>query len=495
MRPLDLAVAPLILLIALAAAAVFFAAPRIQEDIAARANAALADAGYITIQANADGRTVTLTGALPEGQAVDAPLALIGALPGVASVVDALGRPGAPSLQSRIEAVAAALKGAGAPASGYVFSAVWDGRVLKLSGYMPTRDAREETITHARDVLTDVEIDDAVKVAPGAPDANWQAIVAVSIAAMRPLASAELQLAGVRLTFKGVARSADDYAFAMKILGSLPDPYVASAEIRVDTAAPAPPPPAYRFSAAYDGIGISLAGNVPSPQAAGEIGAVLKETLPEADIDDRSTAAPGAPDGAFTDVLILALGSLRDARTATFAADGRALHLEALVATPTARDALIAAWETLPAAYSATLAILAEGEAAPTEARLGGGAAAACQTAFDTALAASPIVFASSSSELPDSATALLDELVRVAATCPRAKLEIAGHTDASGNQAGNLRLSEDRAEAIEAALILKGIEADRVAARGYGAARPIAANDTDDGKARNRRIEVIVRP
>ena len=102
---------------------------------------------------------------------------------------------------------------------------------------------------------------------------------------------------------------------------------------------------------------------------------------------------------------------------------------------------------------------------------------------------------ASASAALPDSAGPLVDSLTAIAATCPAARIEIAGHTDASGNAARNVALSEDRAAALEAALIVKGVDAARLSAKGYGAARPVAANDSDANKARNRRIEVIVRP
>ena len=114
---------------------------------------------------------------------------------------------------------------------------------------------------------------------------------------------------------------------------------------------------------------------------------------------------------------------------------------------------------------------------------------------MSAALAESPLVFASASAALPESAGALVDRLAATAATCPEARIEIAGHTDASGNAAKNVALSEDRAAALEAALIVKGVDAGRLTAKGYGAARPVAGNDTDANKARNRRIEVIVRP
>jgi OOP family OmpA-OmpF porin len=115
--------------------------------------------------------------------------------------------------------------------------------------------------------------------------------------------------------------------------------------------------------------------------------------------------------------------------------------------------------------------------------------------AFDEAFKADSIAFDSGSSKLPESSATLIGRMAEIAATCPQARIEITGHTDSSGNAAGNLRLSDQRAGAVEAALIVKGVEARRLTAKGFGSARPIATNDTPDAKARNRRIEVIVRP
>ncbi|MBI2265974.1 MAG: OmpA family protein, partial [Armatimonadetes bacterium] len=67
------------------------------------------------------------------------------------------------------------------------------------------------------------------------------------------------------------------------------------------------------------------------------------------------------------------------------------------------------------------------------------------------------------------------------------------GHTDSVGDPASNLRLSQDRAESVRKALINRGIESSRVVARGYGDKKPVGANDTEAGRALNRRIECKV--
>ncbi|MBN2530287.1 MAG: OmpA family protein [Deltaproteobacteria bacterium] len=72
----------------------------------------------------------------------------------------------------------------------------------------------------------------------------------------------------------------------------------------------------------------------------------------------------------------------------------------------------------------------------------------------------------------------------------PSAIIELSGHTDNVGKPKKNLKLSEDRANAVRDYLISKGIEGDRIIAVGYGQERPIASNDTEEGRQLNRRTE-----
>ena len=76
----------------------------------------------------------------------------------------------------------------------------------------------------------------------------------------------------------------------------------------------------------------------------------------------------------------------------------------------------------------------------------------------------------------------------------PDLSLIIAGHTDSSGTWAHNKTLSENRAGAVVQALVARGIAAPRLASVGYGQDKPIADNATEQGKARNRRVELVKR-
>jgi outer membrane protein OmpA-like peptidoglycan-associated protein len=106
------------------------------------------------------------------------------------------------------------------------------------------------------------------------------------------------------------------------------------------------------------------------------------------------------------------------------------------------------------------------------------------------------ILFASAKWELLPAAQARLsgvaDALVR---KDPTSRIEIEGHTDAQGTPSDNQVLSQRRADAVRTLLVEHGIASDRVSAKGFGQTRPIADNRTTEGRANNRRVEIVVLP
>ena len=119
-------------------------------------------------------------------------------------------------------------------------------------------------------------------------------------------------------------------------------------------------------------------------------------------------------------------------------------------------------------------------------------AAMACEGDLAALLARTKIEFATGSARIQTGSGPVLDLLTARILDCP-GKLRIEGHTDNTGRVATNARLSYERAQAVRAELIARGVPADRLTARGYGARDPIADNATADGRARNRRIEIRV--
>lgn len=93
-----------------------------------------------------------------------------------------------------------------------------------------------------------------------------------------------------------------------------------------------------------------------------------------------------------------------------------------------------------------------------------------------------------------DAATALA-QLATLIRAYPSGSATLEGHTDAKGDDAYNQRLSEKRAESVKRWLVEReGIEAARLTPRGWGERKPVAGNDDDAGRQRNRRVEVVIR-
>ena len=85
-----------------------------------------------------------------------------------------------------------------------------------------------------------------------------------------------------------------------------------------------------------------------------------------------------------------------------------------------------------------------------------------------------------------------IDRVVEVLKKNPDVTMEIQGHTDNRGNAAYNQRLSEKRAQAVKAYMVAAGISADRLTTKGFGMANPVASNDNEAGRTRNRRAELV---
>lgn len=115
------------------------------------------------------------------------------------------------------------------------------------------------------------------------------------------------------------------------------------------------------------------------------------------------------------------------------------------------------------------------------------------QALLDQALADRIIEFQSGSATLAPTGRAILDEMVVALQQVGDQQVQVIGHTDDVGSRAANVALSLQRAIAVKAYLEQHGVAADNLSVQGFGPDRPIADNTTDEGRARNRRIEFRV--
>jgi OmpA-OmpF porin, OOP family len=104
------------------------------------------------------------------------------------------------------------------------------------------------------------------------------------------------------------------------------------------------------------------------------------------------------------------------------------------------------------------------------------------------------IQFENGKATIKPESNSLLDEIAGTVKTATfLKKLEVQGHASAEGDAVVNTRLSDDRAKSVAAALVQRGVRADILVAKGYGASKPIADNTTEAGRDKNRRVEFLI--
>ncbi len=117
----------------------------------------------------------------------------------------------------------------------------------------------------------------------------------------------------------------------------------------------------------------------------------------------------------------------------------------------------------------------------------------ATETERGLVLTLNDVVFEADQARLTDSAMRKLYSLVTLLKEHPRRQIFIEGYTDSSGSDSYNLPLSQARADAVRDFLASAGINPERITARGYGEANPVASNTNETGRRENRRVEIVV--
>jgi len=107
----------------------------------------------------------------------------------------------------------------------------------------------------------------------------------------------------------------------------------------------------------------------------------------------------------------------------------------------------------------------------------------------------SDVTFATNQSNIDGRFLSTLDDVAQVLTQYDQSTIDVIGHTDSSGGDAINQPLSERRASSVASYLVSRGVIAERLFVAGHSANEPVASNATTQGKAQNRRVEILIRP
>jgi OOP family OmpA-OmpF porin len=362
----------------------------------------------------------------------------------------------------------------------FVWSATREVAKITLAGDAPLPAVKAKLMDVARDQVKGIEIVDQMSLARGAaPD--FEDAAALLIGQIGKLKDGRLAISDSNVSLSGMARELGGREAIMAALQRLPQGFsVASNEVR------APP---YVFQANKDPVAVTLtlSGYVPDDNVhAAILGSASRKFFSEKVVDDLKTSI-GAP-YQFVNAVIPALGVLSRLSTGTLVVSDREVRISGDALYDAAAAQIRAGLpKDFPKDWQVEADISVKPASAPVDATV-------CQQLFADLLSKAKIRFLTGRATIDSDSAGLLDHLVETALRCPNARIEIAGHTGADGEDAANQLLSERRAKEVLDYLLKAGLPADRFSAIGYGSTQPVASNDSDEGRAQNRRIEFLVR-
>ena len=326
----------------------------------------------------------------------------------------------------------------------------------------------------------------------GGPTGDWTGTIAAAIAALRelPAGRVEIEYHDVRLIGTPPTLDQDLAPVATSLAAALPEGFSLTTEVQADDAATRAAIARDLYWMQFDrsADGISITGKVPTSDSAAAIRAyaialfgaeVVTETL-------RVVEAPAPRQwqvAALAMIDQLALGAL-DVRMGGYRITVRGVLPDPALAR-LMHDEMV---QGLPG-YEITTLFEVDLPAQVAAIPLPG---PRCAARLGQVHANRSIEFSTGSARITEDSSPILDALAEVFERCTDDVIEIGGHTDSQGPEDLNERISQARAESVASALIERGVSPAHLAPRGYGEARPLASNETEAGRALNRRIEFL---
>jgi OOP family OmpA-OmpF porin len=431
----------------------------LEADLTARSGAALKDITLDKTRIAVAGRDVTLAAEAFSVEGRQSAVAFVDAVPGVRLVND----------ETRLVP----------EAKPFVWSAERDVVRVTLAGSAPLPALKGRLVEAAKAALGNVEVADQMGLARGAPP-RFESAAILLLDQIAKLKDGKITITDATVQLTGMARDLGGREAIAAALKNLPDGFSVANEIK------APP---YVFQAYKDPVAVTvtLSGYVPDNNVhAAIVQAATRKFFSEKVVDNLKESI-GAPSG-FAAAVVPALGGLSRLSTGTLVVADREVKLSGDAFYDGAASQLRAGLgKDVLQTFQYKADVTVKPAAAPVDPTV-------CQQLFSDLLGKGKIRFESGRTNIDPDSAGLLDRLIETALRCPTTTIEIAGHTDSAGEDAANQALSEKRAQAVIDFLVKAGLPANRFTAVGYGSTQPVADNESDEGKAQNRRIEFLVR-
>jgi len=467
----------------LALAMLYYSQPRIEADLHQRVANLLSDKQLDWAEArfNGRGRDLLLEGVAASETERDQALALASGVDGVRVVENAI----------RVE-----------PFAEPVLALEQSGSGLILRGLVPSAEKAQSLLNAARSTFG-AAVEDRLEVGRRVADPDWLAGAEGVLAGLGGLRQPVLELGSGRLRLAG---EVDTESARQSLLQQVAERVGVQPEDAIRVVAPAPPPQPATLNVTRTDTGLRLEGVLGSEAEKAALVAAAGERAGDGRVDDRLQQRAGIPPAGWIRAAGLLIRQLPEQGGAIRMADGL-LELEGVMQDSATRDRLLetgrqaldgSGVSLLDKTRLAEMAPVPEAAAPTQPADATDPQAASCQQQLDQHMSGQTILFASNQAVIRGESAVLLKTLAGVLKACQDVLaargIRIEGHTDASGDDAYNLRLSQLRADAVKHYLEQAGVAAVAMEAVGYGESRPVADNGTPEGRARNRRIVFEIR-
>ena len=380
----------------------------------------------------------------------------------------------------------------------YAFGAERHDGIVHLTGSVPSDEVRADLVAKAKSIAGGDSVRDDMTLAAGEPS-GFSDKASYAIGLLGEVDAGKATISDANLDFSG---SVDSAVRGDLLKGKLTPPLphglvlgnanvVAPAPPVVEAPEPAPAPEPepepvvspYKWSAVLKDNSVTASGYMPDEESQAGVKSTLEAFVSGGSVIDNTEIGNGSPDG-LVDVAKFGAGFLTELEKGTIEITDTHATLSGVVPHNASLPGIESRFEnSIPNGFTGNAVLSQSPPPAPP-------VVDNCTAQIINAATNITINFETARATILSDSFGVLDGVAEVALNCPDAKFEISGHTDSDGSKAFNQRLSLARAGSVSDYLQRAGVSADRLQAVGFGEEQPIAANNTPENKALNRRIE-----